>query len=183
MSKPAGLALLILGLILGPGYFIYTRFYTGREITDLPLEFQQQGDGTSRAAAEFDLLPEMGVVTFIVSMTASHGPVLNPPNMPRNTYRARVTFNGDAVVTKDFTFKATQMEATPAWVFRQALPVMKIGTPGKYALDLVQKKDAGMQIIQASVQARAGVHHINQIALTTGIVLMVLGVVFLLLAP
>lgn len=183
MGKPVGLVLLIAGLIMGPGYFIYTRFYTGREISDLPLEFHLGKDGRLRAVATFDLLPIMGPVTVIVNLTATHGSTLSPPNTPRNRYRASIVRNGETVLTHSFTLRAIQVEATPAEVFKQALPVMKNLAPGEYKLELIQEGDAEMEITHAAVQVRAGVKYLNTAVLAIGLGLMAAGVAVILLAP
>jgi hypothetical protein len=176
VTKPAGMVLLIIGVILGPGYYIYTRFYSGREITEQPLHFQQQADGGNRAVASIDLLPVMGPVTFMLSITASHGPTLSPPDVPRNQYRVRITFEDSTVLEQSFVLKAVQVESTPAQVFEQALPVMMVKAPGKYTLELDQEGEVGMEVKQASVEVRAGVHSLSTTLLATGIVLLAAGV-------
>ncbi|MGA7179681.1 MAG: hypothetical protein WBX11_08870 [Thiobacillaceae bacterium] len=181
VGKSAGIVLLIIGVILGPGYYIYTRFYTGREITELPLEFSAGPDGRPVAIARFDLLPVMGPVTVILNLTISYGPTLTPPNTPRNRYRARITLNGTTILSQPFTLKATQVEATPAQVFKHSLPVMSIKTPGEYRLELAQDGEAEMEIKQASVQVRAGVHYLNTTLLAVGIVLLSAGVYVILI--
>jgi hypothetical protein len=182
-GKPAGLVLLMLGLILGPGYYIYTRFYTGREITELPLEFQTQADKTSIARVNVDLLPVMGPVTIIVNMTASYGPTLNPPDTPKNRYQATIMFNDEPVLAKSFSFQATQVESTPAQVFRHALPVMHVSTPGKYTLELIQEAGQEMEISRATIQVRAGVKSLNTSVLASGIALLVAGAALLAFVP
>ncbi len=182
MSKTAGYVLLTVGLILGPGYFIYTRFYTGREITELPLEFHPDTAGRPRAIANLDLLPVMGPLTLIVNFTAAHGSTLSPPNTPRNHYRVRILLNGDTLLTRTFTLRAKRVEATPAEVFKQALPVLEIAAPGRYQLELVQEGASEMEIKQASVQVRTGVHHVNREAVATGIGLLVVGLAVILVA-
>lgn len=181
MGKSAGIVLLIIGVILGPGYFIYTRFYSGREIIELPLQFQPQANGHLRTVASIDLLPVMGPVTIILNITTSHGPTLTPPNTPRNQYQARITFDGTTVLSQSFTLRATQVEATPAQVFKQALPVMTIKTPGKYTLELVQDGEAEMEVKQATVEVRAGVHSLNTTLLAAGIGLLAAGVIVILI--
>lgn len=182
MSKATGWVLLTVGLILGPGYFIYTRFYTGREITELPLALQPISDQRARARASFDLLPEMGQVTLIINLTAAHGPTLSPPDTPHNRYLARIVLNGETVLTHAFTVRAIQVEATPAEVFKQALPVLRNVAPGEYRLELIQEGQAEMEVRQASVQVRAGVKHINPAVLAIGLGLLVAGAVVILLA-
>ena len=183
MTKPVGLMLLIAGLILGPGYFTYTRSYSGREITELPLAFHTGTDGRSRAVANFDLLPVMGPVTVIVYLTSTHGPVNSPPALPRNRYQARVTLGDKTVLTYPFSVRALQVEATPAEVFKQALPVMKNLVAGDYKLELTQQGEAGMEIRHAAVQVRAGVKYVNITLLAIGLVLLFAGVVVILFAP
>lgn len=182
MGKPVGLVLMIVGLIAGPGYFIYARFYSGREITELPLEFHPGMGRRAHAIAAFDLLPVMGPVTVIVNMTATHGPVLSPPNTPQNRYRARIVLNGETVLTHSFTLRSAQVEATPAEVFKHPLPVMKNLAPGEYKLELIQEGEAEMEIRQATVQVRAGVKHVNAAVLAIGIGLLVAGAAVTLLA-
>jgi len=179
--KSAGIVLLIIGVILGPGYYIYTRFYSGREITELPLQFQRGTEGPPRAVASFDLLPIMGPVTVIVNLTAAHGPALSPPNLPSNRYWARIVLKGRTVLTHSFSVRAVQVEATPAEVFKQALPVMKNIVPGEYKLELIQEGEAEMEITQATVHVRAGVHFLNTTLLAAGIGLLAAGVIIILI--
>ncbi|MGA7949724.1 MAG: hypothetical protein WCA45_06145 [Thiobacillaceae bacterium] len=183
MNKTAGWILLTVGLILGPGYFIYTRFYTGREITELPLSLQPISDRRARALASFDLLPVMGPITLTINLTATHGPTLSPPKRPRNRYQARVILNGETVLTHTFTVRAIQVEATPAEVFKVTLPVMTNLAPGEYKLELTQEDQAEMEIKQASVQVRAGVTQANPAVLAVGVGLLLTGAVIIPLAP
>jgi hypothetical protein len=180
--KTTGVLLLIAGLVMGPGYYVYSRYYTGREITVKPLEFQQQKDGSAHAVAVTDLLPVMGPITFIVNFTASYDPSINPGVALRNTYHARVSFDDHTLLERSFTLMAAHQESNPAELFKQALPTIVVHTPGKYTLELVQDKDAGMQIRQAWMQVKVGVEHFNRNIFISGIVMLVLGIVVLVIA-
>ena len=182
MSKTAGIVLLTVGLILGPGYFIYTRFYTGREIHPIAPSISPRHGWGPRAIANLDLLPVMGPLTLIVNLTAAHDSTISPPDTPHIRYQVRFMLKGEALLTRAFTLRAVQVEATPAEVFKQALPVVKIATPGRYQLELLQEDAAGMEIKQASVQVRAGVHHVYGEVVAAGIGLLVVGLAAIVVA-
>jgi len=58
---------------------------------------------------------------------------------------------------------------------------MTIKTPGKYTLELVQDGEAEMEIKQATVEVRAGVHSLNTTLLAAGIGLLAAGVIVILI--
>lgn len=94
MNKPLAAlsgALLVAGMLLGPGYFIYMKYYSGAEIVRFPafsqdassIEFSVAGfraSSSSRSNAEtltpkeIELSPEMNPIAFILKYTAQRPP-------------------------------------------------------------------------------------------------------------
>lgn len=183
MGKPAGLVFLILGLVLGPGHYIYTRFFTGRVVLEQPLPFSADAGNRMQASLNLSLEPDMLPAEVILQFTATHGPVMSPPNTPQNHYRARLFKNGELVQEKSFSLQSKMVEATPAIPFSEAISLPSDLQAGDYRLAVYQEGEAGMEITGSRLQLRAGVGQADSNLLAIGLGLIAAGLVILLLSP
>lgn len=183
MGKSAGLILLILGLALGPGHFIYTRFFTGKLVMEQPLRFSLDASGQGRAEANVFLESAALPASLVLSFSATHGPVMSPPNTPQNHYRAGLLKNGEQVFEKSFTLRSSLVEATPAIQFSEAVMLPENLSEGNYVLTVLQEGEAEMDITAAKLQLRANVAQFDTSMLAIGFGLLAAGIAIVVLSP
>jgi hypothetical protein len=180
MENSAGVALLVIGLVLGPGYYVYSHFLSGKVASSHPLTVQHQGAENHFAPVQIELGPDMGKIGLILRFQTEHGPVMTPTQMPQNVYRATLKSGGRTVFEHPFMLTSTSMEHQALLNYSEAVPVFQADTSGLYQLEISQTGEAGMNLIGANVQVRQGVVEPNKTLLTAGFGLLVAGVVVLM---
>ncbi len=180
MGNSAGVALLVIGIILGPGYYVYGHFFSGKAGPIYPLTVKHGAEGDRFDPLPIELGPDMGQIGLILRFRTEHGPVTTPTKMPRNQYRATLKADGRTILDKAFTLSSTSVESQALLNFSEALPVFQARTKGVYHLDIRQTGEAGMNLISADVQVRKDVVQPNPALVTVGVGLLVAGVVLML---
>ena len=181
MVNPAGIMLLSIGLALGPGYYVYSHFFSGTVASTHPVPIKHQAAGDSFDPLQIELTPDMGKVGLIFRFQAEHGPVMSPVQMPRNTYRAILKSGQQTVFDHAFTLSSTSVEAASMLNFSEAMPLFQATSGGLYQLQLSQTGEAGMNLISAEVQVRQGIVEPSSSVLAIGFGLLATGIALLLL--
>ncbi|WP_173060645.1 hypothetical protein [Sulfurimicrobium lacus] len=180
MENSAGVALLVIGLVLGPGYYVYSHFLSGKAVSTYPLPVKHQAAGNHFDPVRIELSPDMGKVGLILRFQAEHGPVTTPTKMPRNSYRALLKSGNKTIFDQPFMLTSTSLESEVLLNFHEAMPLFQANTSDAYLLEISQTGEAGMNLISADVQVRQGVVEPNNTLLMTGFGLLVAGVAVLL---
>lgn len=167
------IVLLILGLLLGPGYYVYTRYFTGQVVATQALPLA----GTRIEATNVAVRPDMNPIGLVLRFSAAHGQTINPPDTPRNAYRARLVDGERVVLDERFSLISSLVESAVALQFQQALPLFDAERAANYRLELSLDGDAQMQVSSVDVQVRAGMRAPDLRVVAAGLVLLVLGVV------
>lgn len=171
MQKRTGVLILLLGLLLGPGYYVYARFFSGELVASQVLEI----DGKHFAPIALSLDPNMGAIGLVLRFSVSHGPTPVPPDTPRSDYRVRV-FEGERVILEQtFSLQSSEVESTPGRQFQRALPVLYVNHPGVYHLELAAQGEPGMRVHSADLQVRAHVREPDLRLLVAGGVMVAIG--------
>lgn len=181
MKNSAGVVLLVIGLIFGPGYYVYSRFFSGKVVSTFPLTMKHQAADNHFAPLQLELAPDMGKIGLILRFQTGHGPVATPVQMPHNEYRAILRANNQTILDKAFTLSSSSVESEVMLNFSEALPVFRVEAHGIYQLEISQTGDTGMNLISADVQVRKDVVQSNDTLLTMGVGLLAVGVAVLLL--
>jgi len=173
MHKITGIVLLILGLLLGPGYYVYTRFFSGDLIATQPLPVDAAGQRFEPVLLR--LVPDMQPVGLVLRFTVSHGPTIQPTYTPRSDYRVRLLDGERAVLDHRFSLQSPEVESTPSRVFQHALPVLPVERPVSYRMELSAENEPQMQVHSADVQVRAHVREPDLKLVAAGVALAVIG--------
>ncbi len=180
MENSAGVALLAIGLVLGPGYYVYSHFLGGKVASTHPLTVKPEAAGNRFDPVQLELNPAMGKIGLILRFQTEHGPVMAPTQMPRNPYRAILKSGSRTVFDQPFMLSSTSLEHESLLNFSEAMPVFQADSSGLYQLEISQTGEAGMNLIGADMQVRQGVVEPDNTLLTAGFGLLALGVAMLL---
>ena len=175
MKNSAGVVLLVIGLIFGPGYYVYSRFFSGKVVSTYPLTVKHQAADNHFDPLQIELTPDMGQIGLILRFQTEHGPVTTPIQMPRNEYRAILRADSQTILDKAFTLSSTSVESEVLLNFSEVLPVFRAEAKGIYQLEISQTGEAGMNLIGADVQVRKDVVQPNDTLLTVGVGLLAVG--------
>lgn len=175
VSMKMALVLVVVGLLLGPGYYVYQKFYTGRILHSIPLA--PASDGFQPAS--FVVGPEFGPIRIVLRASADHDPVIdNTP--PRLRYTAEVRAEPGATASFPVEFVATSIESE----FREftaeiaTLPVAQATT---YHVSLRQVEPSGMSVRSAVLEIRGDVSEPDMRLVWGGVLLLGTGALLLVL--
>lgn len=180
MENSTGIALLVIGLVLGPGYYVYSHFLSGKEASSHPLTVQKEASGNRFEPVQIELSPSMGKIGLILRFQTEHGPVMTPTQMPQNAYRAILKSGSRTVLDHPFTLTSNSPEHQALLNYSEAMPVFQADSSGVYLLEISQTGEAGMNLISADVQVRQGVVEPSNTLMTAGLGMLAAGVVLLL---
>lgn len=181
MHKRTGIILLILGLLLGPGYYVYTRFFSGDVVATQPLPLARDGAGERFEPVLLSLAPEMQPIGLVLRFTVSHGPTIQPTYTPRSDYRARLLDGERVILDQRFSLQSPEVESTPSRVFQHALPVLAIEHAGSYRLTVDAEGEPQMTVHSADVQVRANVREPDLQLVAVGAALVAVGLLAIFL--
>jgi hypothetical protein len=179
VGKTAGLVLVVLGLLLGPGSQIAGRFFSGRVLVEAPLDFAGAGAPGRTARVAFRLPADALPAAVVVEASAGHGPVTRPGDLPGDTWTLRLLRDGKVVREQPMRLQSGTVEATPAEVFKEAI-ALDATAGGGYELEVVLPAAPRLALDAARVEVRAGVSEADPTWLTAGLVLIAAGVVLLI---
>ena len=147
--RPFGFALLVIGLLLGPAYFVYAKFFSGVAVGSYALRAGPGGfDPVSVALA-----PEASPVRVVLRLSVQYGPSKDGPSVPRNRYQAVATRDGAPVAEHSFELVANSVESS-FQEFTWDFATLQVTKPGDYRLTLRETAPPEMQVISAYLNVR-----------------------------
>lgn len=176
--RPVALALLVVGLVLGPGYFVYAKFFSGGSAGSFPLTARQGGF----EPVAFALAPEASPARLVLRLSVQYGPSHDGASVPRNRYRTTVTRGAAQVAGSPFELVANSVESS-FQEFVWDLATLEVAAPGEYRLTLEETSPPGMQVTGASVDLRRNVLDPDLRVVWAGAGLIGLAVAMLVLGP
>jgi hypothetical protein len=182
MGKAAGLLLLVLGLALGPGSYLASRFFSGRVIIETPLTFETGIDGRLHSRFAFTLPADALPAAVVIQASVSHGPALLPGDPPGDTWTLRLLQDGHPIREQPMHLQSTMVEATPALVFKESISLDPTQGGGDYVLEITLPAAPRLTLESARIEVRAGVTPANPSWLVAGLALLAAGLVLLLSA-
>jgi hypothetical protein len=182
MGKAAGLLLLVLGLVLGPGSYLASRFFAGRVIVETPLTFETGIDGRLHSRFAFSLPADALPAAVVIQASADHGPALLPADPPGDTWTLRLLQDGHPIRALPMRLQSTTVEATPALVFKESISLDAAQGGGNYVLEITLPAAPRLTPDSARIEVRAGVTPANSAWLVGGLALLVAGLALLLSA-
>jgi hypothetical protein len=179
--KTISLLLLIAGLILAPAYWIYAKFYTGKQTAMLTLSKVEGADKASTIwrSAPFKLQDEMVPVGLILHVDASFSPNMDEFKPPLDRYNVMLSNQGDKAKPLLITLKASSTsDSNP--IFKEHLLFMQAVQSGDYQIEVAPASDLTMKVDQMRLEIRQNLSEPDSNIVTGGIVLLVLGLLGLI---
>ena len=180
MRRKAGVWLLLIGLIVGPGSLIAGRFLTGHVVAGAPLSFASGADGSVGARFAFSLADSDLPAAVIVQASVRHDPALRPADPPADRWTLRLVKDGSTLRERTMTLQSTLVESSPTLVFKEAVALGTADGGGDYMLEVVPQGAPRLALDAASVEVRAGVESADRTWLVAGLALIAAGVALLL---
>lgn len=176
MIKKISLALLVLGILLAPVYWIHGKFYTGQEALQIPLARDTAlVDGRQVwRSAPFELRPEMAPAGFLLLAEGHFSPNMDEGRPPKDMYTATLVKGDSAAQPLAFSLAARNVsDSNPA--FKEHLLLMQRVQGGSYRVEVSSVNPPDIQIDSMRLQVRQHVREPDPRLVTAGIVAFVLG--------
>lgn len=176
-------ALLILaGLLVGPAYWIYAKFYTGSEAALITLEADEVKAVQARTwrSQPFRLSPDMAPVGLILVAQGHFSPSMDENRPPQDRYSATLAVEGKDAKPLTFTLGVKHVaDSNPA--FREHLLFMNKVQPGQYTLTVAQAAEPAISIDRMQLQVRQHLQEPDPNITMAGIAMLILGILALTL--
>lgn len=179
--KTIATLLLVIGLILAPAYWIYTKFYTGRQAAMLTLD-KIAGETPSALrwrSAPFELKAEMAPVGLILHVDTHSDPTQDDFKPPIDRYLVTLSNQGEAAKPLGIMLKASSSSIANQQ-FKEHLVFMQAVKGGSYQIEIAPHGDTLMQVDRMQLEIRQNLQEPNPHVVTGGIVMLVLGLLGLI---
>ncbi len=179
--KKISLLLLIIGLILAPAYWIYSKFYTGKQTAMLALDKVAGVDAATPLwrSAPFQLKDDMTPVGLILHLDASFDPASDDLKPPIDRYNVTLSKQGESAKPLLITLKAGN-SAEGIQNFKEHLLFMEKVQTGSYQIEVSPASNSIMKVGQMRLEIRQNLQEPNSNIVTGGILLLVLGLLGLI---
>jgi len=174
--KPLALPLILLGFLIGPGYWLVTQLFSGTVAALIDLVAHDQG----RLAAEgIRLEPTLAPAALILVARAEFTPNRDDWDPPEDQYQGRLLRDGIEVQRFEFTLEAPTV-SNPNPVFRTPMLRLDSTPAGSYSLEISPVTAPDMQLRQPQIELRSGVRETDMQIVSGGLTLMAIGFIALL---
>jgi len=183
MIKHISFSLIALGLLLGPAYWIYAKFYTGSEAALLRLSpaTPLQGDRPTWRSDLFRLAEDMAPLGLILLAQGHFSPNMEERSPPRDLYTATLYRGTEAAKPLGFSLGVGNVSnSNPS--FREHLLLMHQVQPGNYRLEVAAVNPPVIQLDRMELQLRQHLLEPDPRIVTGGIVLFILGILGLVMS-
>lgn len=172
--KTISLILLITGLLAGPAYWVYAKFFTGSRVALLSLERADAEAAAPWRSAPFTLSPEMAPVGLILHAQGSFSPNMMENSPPKDRYAATLYRDEEAAQPLNFTLGVKSVaDSNP--VFKEHLLFFKVVQAGQYRLEVAPVGEADIKLAHVQLEVRQHLHEPDNRIVTGGMVVMILG--------
>jgi hypothetical protein len=172
-------ALVLIGVVAGPGYWAFARLYGGTEVGRVRLQADGAGGLSSPA---FRLVGDMAPVALVLAAHGDFLPVTDPYDAPRERYRVRLYRQGVEVQAADFELAAPSAAVSEP-VFRERVLLVGRLESGDFHAVISPRGDPRMTLGQATLEIRRDQRPADGRVVLAGLGLAAIGLLGLLLAP
>jgi hypothetical protein len=176
--KTLSLLLLVVGLILAPTYWIYAKFYTGKQTAMLTLG-KAEGTMEKWRSAPFELRPEMAPVGLILHVDASFSPNMDESQPPQDRFLVTLSKQGEVAKPLAIVLKAGNT-ANSNPMFKEHLLFLQVVQGGQYQIEVAPASEPRMKVGQMRLEVRQNLHEPNSHVVTGGVVMLILGLLGLI---
>lgn len=178
--------MLLLGLLLGPGYGVYTQFYSGENIGVYKIYPQEN------ARLQHSDVSNQSNHSFLITLDPSMNPVrlvavyfyrkdFSISMNRRSDFLVSLSLNGDSLWTKAFSLSVNkESNQTGSRNASESIITFNVGEAGEYLLDVSAGDLQTVSLIGLRVVARKNVSTINIPVMVFGIILSLFGFISLL---
>ena len=179
MMKTVSLLLLAAGMLLGPAYWIYAKFYSGSRAALVPLTRLDAAAGSWRSA-EFTMAAEMAPVGLILKSQGSFAPNMEGNRPPRDLYAALLSRDGERAKPLGFELNAGSVaNSNPA--FTSHLVLFQTVKDGSYQLEIEPSDPPSIPLQKVELEVRQHLVDPNPNIVMAGVLLLVLGILGLVM--
>lgn len=179
MMKTVSLLLLATGMLLGPAYWIYAKFYSGSQAALVPLAKLDAAAGTWRSA-EFRLTAQMVPVGLILKSQGSFAPNMDENRPPKDLYAALLSRDGERAKPLGFELNAGSIgNSNPT--FNSHLVLLQTVKEGSYQLEIEPSGPPNIPLRKVELEVRQHLVEPNPNIVMAGVLLLVLGVLGLVM--
>jgi hypothetical protein len=182
-----GTALIALGLVFGPAYYIYARFFSGVLVASFRFDMEESPSLSKPKSAKASLLrvsepvavplnPQMDPVRLTLKLrghwdTRLVGPV-------RNRYRARLA-HGDALISERVFEVAAAGPDPGSQVYRKVLATLRVPREGDYVFLLEEIAEPEMVASDFQLEVRSNIQYPEMRIVMAGLIMFLSGVIAL----
>lgn len=179
MMKTVSLILLAAGLLLGPAYWIYAKFYSGSVAARVPLTKLDAAAGTWRSAP-FRMSADMAPVGLILKSQGSFAPNMEESRPPKDLYAALLSREGETAKPLGFELKAGSVGNTNP-VFNTHLVLFQVVQDGQYQLEIRPAGPPNIPLSNVELEIRQQLVEPNPNIVMAGLLLLVFGILGLVM--
>lgn len=172
--KTISLLLVAAGLLLGPAYWIYAKFYTGAEVARIDLKHNDEALPVWSSPA-FKLKADMAPAGLTLRTQASLAPNMDEGSLPEDAYLATLSHAGVSADPLGITLKASSSGNTHP-VFNNPLILMEQVQAGDYQLTVQAASPVRMPVTQMTLLVREHITEPEPNVVMAGIILFILGI-------
>ncbi|MBK6744893.1 MAG: hypothetical protein IPG66_18850 [Hydrogenophilales bacterium] len=176
MRTILALAILV-GLVIGPIYWIYGKFYSGRTAQTLTLKESREGKFVS---GEFRVTPDMAPTGVVLTATGSFAPNMPEDQPPKVGYAATLFKDGTQFNIAKFPLKASSTSETNP-VFKERLFYLEAPQDGLFRMELEAMTPQTIKLDSVQIEVKANVQEADGRVVSVGMVLMIVAVLGLLI--
>jgi hypothetical protein len=177
--KSASLILLAIGMLLGPAYWIYGKFYSGSRAALVPLTRLDAAAGTWKSG-EFQLDAAMAPVGLILKSHGSFTPNQDESAPPKDLYAALLSREGETAKPLGFELNAGSVgNSNPS--FNSPLVLFQAVKDGHYQLEIRPAAPPNIPLQNVDLEVRQHLLEPNPQIVMAGVLALVLGILGLVM--
>jgi hypothetical protein len=168
---------ILVGLVIGPAYWVYGKFYSGRGVQTLSLA--ASGDGKF-ISGEFRVTPDMAPAGVILTANGSFAANMPDDQPPQVGYAATLYKNGAQFNIARFPLKAGSTGNTnPS--FKERLFYLEAPQDGLFRMELQAMTPQTIKLDSVQIQVKANIKEPDGRLVSAGMILMIVAVLGFLL--
>ncbi len=177
--KTISLLLLAAGMVLGPAYWIYAKFYSGSQAVLVPMTQLDAAAGTWRSA-EFRMSADMAPVGLILKSQGSFAPNMDESHPPKDLYAALLSREGENAKPLGFELNAGSTgNSNP--IFNSHLVLFQTVKDGSYQLEIRPSDSPNIPLQKVALEVRQHLVEPNPNIVMAGVLLLVFGILGLVM--
>lgn len=178
--KKLSLLLLIAGLLAGPAYWVYAKFYTGSQAGLLSLSHTSGADGPVWRSPAFNLSPDMAPLGLILLARGKLTPEAAQGRPPQDSYHVTLFQDGTPAEPLRITLKVKNTsDISP--LFREHLVLFQVVKTGSYQLEVAPEGAPRLPLDQVQLELRRNLMEPDSQVVMAGLLALMLGILGLVL--